>query len=123
MSTPRMAYCGLQCEECPVFAATVNNDDSLRKKTAKEWTKLFADYVDQKELLPTDMNCHGCQAETDCHFIGCMNCPIRKCSKGRNLETCADCSEYASCEMINGFFTMHQEAKQNLDNKRRNRDT
>ena len=26
--------CGLNCEECPVFIATVNDDDALRQKTA-----------------------------------------------------------------------------------------
>lgn len=123
----KLACCGLQCEECPVFIATANNDDALRQKTAREWTKFFAGYAAVKELAYLakglaleDMNCQGCQSEAGCHFIGCENCTIRKCCQGRNLPTCAGCAEYESCGMLNGFFTVHQQAKQNLDNIRKN---
>ena len=32
-----IACCGLDCENCAARIATVNNDDELREKTAKEW--------------------------------------------------------------------------------------
>ena len=32
--------CGLDCENCAARIATVNNDDELREKTAKEWSVL-----------------------------------------------------------------------------------
>ena len=35
-----IAYCGLDCEFCEARIATVNSDDDLRKKVAKEWTEL-----------------------------------------------------------------------------------
>ena len=35
-----IAYCGLDCEKCEARIATVNNDDSLREKVAKEWSEL-----------------------------------------------------------------------------------
>lgn len=31
-----IACCGLDCENCDARKATVNNDDALRKKTAKQ---------------------------------------------------------------------------------------
>ena len=33
-----IACCGLDCENCAARIATVNNDDELREKTAKEWS-------------------------------------------------------------------------------------
>jgi hypothetical protein len=116
----KLACCGLQCEGCPVFIATLKNDDALRQKTAREWTKLFADFMSKKELAVEDMNCQGCQSENGCRFIGCQDCIIRKCCEGKNFSTCAECAEYESCPMINGFFTVeqHKPAKLNLDNIR-----
>ena len=35
-----IACCGLDCENCTARIATVNNDDELREKTAKEWSVL-----------------------------------------------------------------------------------
>lgn len=35
-----IACCGLDCENCAARIATVNNDDELREKTAKEWSVL-----------------------------------------------------------------------------------
>jgi len=34
METMLMAYCGLDCRECPVFIATENDDDDARQKVA-----------------------------------------------------------------------------------------
>ena len=35
-----IAYCGLDCESCEARLATVNNDDALRRRVAKEWSEL-----------------------------------------------------------------------------------
>ncbi len=63
-----LGYCGLNCEECPVFVATANNDNGLRQKTAREWSKLYAgqlvEYSGKNSLSPEDMNCSGCQSES-----------------------------------------------------------
>jgi len=42
MGEPGLAYCGVNCRECPVFTATVNDDDELRLKTGKEWGELYS---------------------------------------------------------------------------------
>jgi hypothetical protein len=121
MGELRLACCGLDCKECPVFAATVNDDHELRRKTAEEWGELYSEYIGKKELSLEDMNCHGCQSDSDLRFIGCENCPIRGCCRGRNLATCADCDEYEACAMIHGFFTSAPQAEENLDRVRANR--
>src|SRR4030042_1198790 len=101
MGELKLAFCGSNCKECPLFIATVNDDNELKRKTAEEWGKLYSEYIGKKELLLEDMNCHGCKSDSDLRFIGCKNCPIRKCCKEKNLVTCADCDEYETCEMIN----------------------
>lgn len=35
-----IAYCGLDCEKCDAYIATINDDQHLREKTAKLWAKL-----------------------------------------------------------------------------------
>ncbi len=36
-----IAYCGLDCEKCDAYLATINNDPVvLREKTAKLWAEL-----------------------------------------------------------------------------------
>jgi hypothetical protein len=118
MKTFALGYCGLNCEECPVFIATSNDDSILRQETAREWSGLYAGYLG-KELKPEDMNCGGCRSQSNL-FIGCMSCPIRKCSCEKNLISCALCDEYEKCEMLNGFFGYHhQQAKNNLDQIRK----
>jgi len=38
-----IAYCGLNCETCEARLATINNDDALREKVAKEWGEMQAE--------------------------------------------------------------------------------
>ena len=35
-----IGYCGLDCEKCDAYIATVNDDNALREKTAKLWAEL-----------------------------------------------------------------------------------
>ncbi len=97
-----------------MFIATANNDDDLKLKTAEKWGKLYPEYIGKKGLSLEDMNCQGCQSD-GVRFVGCANCPIRNCSTGKGFGTCADCGEYETCAMLNGFFTSAPEAKENLD--------
>jgi hypothetical protein len=119
MKETDLAYCGLNCQRCPVLAATARNDYGLREKTAKEWSDLYAKILETmglNRLKPEDINCHGCRTESG-RFLGCERCSIRSCCQGKNLVTCASCTEYESCEMLKGFysFEVHHPAKDNLD--------
>jgi hypothetical protein len=104
MNTPALGYCGLNCEECPVFIATADDSRFLGK-----------------ELQPEDMHCTGCRSEVSL-FIGCANCLIRNCSREKKFATCAECRKDETCETLNGFFSYHhQMAKENLDRIREGR--
>ena len=35
-----IGYCGLDCEKCDAYLATINDDQVLREKTAKLWAEL-----------------------------------------------------------------------------------
>jgi hypothetical protein len=49
--------------------------------------------------------------------LGCMSCPIRKCSRDKKLTTCAACSDFESCDMLQGFYSnvLHRQARDNLN--------
>ena len=35
-----IAYCGLDCEKCDAYIATINDDQQLREKTARAWSEM-----------------------------------------------------------------------------------
>ena len=37
----RIAHCGLDCEKCDAYLATIHDDQALREKTAKLWACLL----------------------------------------------------------------------------------
>jgi hypothetical protein len=39
--SPMIAYCGLNCDECPALAATRENDAVKAQKIADDWSKQF----------------------------------------------------------------------------------
>jgi hypothetical protein len=116
MKSTAIGCCGLNCEDCLVFIATVNNDENLRQKTAEEWSKLYSEHVGKTGLKPKDMNCTGCKSEKRV-FVGCLNCPIRRCCGKKKSVTCANCEKFETCDILNGFYAVpaHQSAKDNLN--------
>ena len=55
-----IACCGLDCENCAARIATVNNDDELREKTAKEWSVLN----NTPEITAETIHCMGDRKST-----------------------------------------------------------
>ncbi len=110
-----IACCGLNCFECPAYAATKANDDSKRQKVADMWAKMF-----KMPLAAKDINCDGCLAETGILFGHCTNCAIRKSAKERKIKNCAYCPDY-SCEKLNSFLKImpDNKARENLERIRK----
>ena len=46
-----IGYCGLDCEKCDAYMATVNDDQALREKTAKQLPEL-----NNAPILPEQIN-------------------------------------------------------------------
>lgn len=101
--------CGLDCEKCDAYLATIHNDDALREKTAKLWSKL-----NNIEILPEMINCTGCRADgVKTYFCGNM-CEIRKCALGKGFETCGECGGMSACGTVKEIHDNSSEAAENL---------
>ncbi|MGN0702673.1 MAG: DUF3795 domain-containing protein [Lentihominibacter sp.] len=101
--------CGLDCEKCDSYIATINDDDELRAKTAKFWSEL-----NQVEILPEHINCLGCRTD-GIKSVFCESiCQIRKCALEKGYDTCGDCDKIDTCERLQSFVANVPEALDNL---------
>ena len=50
-----IGYCGLDCEKCDAYMATVNDDQALREKTAKQWAELNKSFPDRRTIENSDL--------------------------------------------------------------------
>lgn len=108
-----IAYCGINCSECPAFLATQKDDNNERKRVAEMWSKQF-----NTEFKPEDINCDGCLLESGRLFNYCRVCEIRKCGQEKGVKNCAYCDDYA-CETLNKFIDNVPEAKTTLEEIRK----
>jgi len=90
-----IAYCGLNCEVCEARFATVNNDDALRQRVAKEWSELNGVRITAEMI-----NCSGCRIPGVKTPYCDSLCPIRQCAMGKQMETCGSCPEMNFCEKL-----------------------
>ena len=104
------AYCGLDCEVCEARLATVNNDNDLRIKVAKEWSILNA-----AEITPEMINCSGCRSPGVKTVYWDSVCPIRQCAVARKMETCGSCPEMKSCEKVGAIIRNNPDALGRLE--------
>ena len=111
---PIIAYCGLDCEECPTYIAVQKGDRALQEKTAREWSEKYAAFTGRNDLRAEEMVCAGCTATDEKIFVGCRVCPMRNCARKHAYPSCAECGQFDSCEPLNGFFTQAPEAKARL---------
>lgn len=109
MTKKLIAYCGLDCEKCDARRATVGNDDSLREKVAKLWSK-----VNGVEITPAMINCDGCRVDGVKTPYCDSLCPIRQCAIGKAVETCGHCSAMDGCQSVGMVISNNAEALGNL---------
>jgi hypothetical protein len=103
-----ISYCGLLCNECPVYLATKENDEIKKEKLAKEYS--FENMVFTKE----DINCFGCFSEKTKDSKMCSNCPIMNCAKNKEIKNCGYCIEYP-CDIINKHLPQESSNRKRLD--------
>ena len=104
-----IAVCGLDCEKCDAYIATQNDDQALREKTAKLWSKL-----NNAPILPEHINCDGCRVNGRKTVFCDRLCGIRKCAMSKGYETCGDCPEMETCETLGNITSNCPEALRNL---------
>lgn len=103
----RFGYCGMDCSKCPVYLATINNNDDSKKEIAEEWSKTYKEFL-EKDMKSEDIHCLGCKIKNQHLFIGCQICDIRKCCSVKGLESCRECVNFDTCEIIQGFLSFHE---------------
>ena len=108
-----IAFCGTYCSECPVSLATQKNDDIMRQKVLKIWTKQY-----KMELSIEDINCQGCKTDGSQLFVHCKKCDIRNCALEKQIDSCIRCNSYP-CKQIEDFFSFVPIARDNLEMLRR----
>ena len=104
-----IGYCGLDCEQCDAYLATINDDQKLREKTAKLWAEL-----NNAPILPEHINCQGGRVE-GVKTVFCESlCGIRQCALKKGVATCGDCSELESCPTVGAILENNPTALKNL---------
>ena len=104
-----IGYCGLDCERCDAYLATIHDDQALREKTAKLWAEL-----NQAPILPEYINCEGCRGN-GAKTVFCESlCAIRKCAMERGLSTCGGCSNFDACSTMQAFAGQNPTVLENL---------
>ena len=108
-----IAVCGLDCEACEARAATMNDDDELRRKVAKRWSELNG-----VEITPEMINCAGCRVDGVKTPYCDSLCPIRQCALARGHATCGDCPDMETCETLGMIVNNNPQARRNLTTER-----
>ena len=102
-----IAYCGLDCSECPAYIATQKDDFDELKKIANELSS------ESMVFKPEELYCDGCNSEGRI-FKWCKECPIRICCSDKGYENCAYCGDYI-CDNLKMTFDKASSAKETLD--------
>ena len=109
MMNNMIAYCGLNCEKCDAYLATINDDQLLREKTAKKWAQL-----NNAPILPEHINCEGCRVNGVKTVYCDRLCAIRQCAMEKQMATCGDCQELEICPTVGMILSNNSEALKNL---------
>ncbi len=104
-----IAYCGLDCEKCDAYLATIHDDEALREKTAKLWAAL-----NHAPILPEHINCQGCRVN-GVKTVFCETlCGIRQCALKKGMVTCGDCPDLDTCQTVGAILSNNPTARENL---------
>lgn len=104
-----IAYCGLDCEKCDAYLATLHDDQALREKTAALWTRLNG-----VPITPEMINCQGCRADGVKTVFCDSLCAIRQCAMKKGVTTCGGCPELETCPTVGTIHSNNAEALENL---------
>lgn len=107
-----LAFCGLDCAECPARTATITDDVSLKASTAAAWSKEFG-----FAFTPEMIHCTGCR-EAGAKIGHCGECAMRACGLKKGLAHCGECPDYGICPTLGDFLRSVPAAKVRLDTAR-----
>lgn len=108
MQIEQIAPCGIDCNNCDAYIATLTGNTELRLKLAENY---LAQYY--KEIDPETLYCDACSSEGR-HIGFCAECEIRACAFGKGYSTCAECSEFP-CEKGSFIWTESSKSRAKLE--------
>jgi len=82
------AVCGLYCEACRWYIATVEDPELLRRLAA------------QRCVSEEEARCHGCRSDRRLYY--CATCRMSACAAERGIDFCGDCGEFP-CDELKRF--------------------
>lgn len=88
----KIAYCGIYCDTCPLYKATIANDDEAKMKVAKEWGA-----NNKSDFKLEEYYCYGCKDKRSLGAVG-YNCTVKECAIKRGYALCSQCSELEACD-------------------------
>src|SRR4030042_6202854 len=112
--TERLGYCGLTCQNCPIYQATRVQNKAEQERMRTEIMRICREEYGLIYNLKDITDCDGCWTENGNLFSACRNCKIRNCAGEREYENCACCPEYP-CNNLEEFYSKDPSAKSNLD--------
>ena len=90
------AYCGIDCDNCPIFIATIRKDFNPLQKFASE---AVVRYGGTKEFY-LRQRCYGCLQNTHVKTDYCSQCSVRNCAVDKKVKNCAYCNDFEACEIL-----------------------
>jgi hypothetical protein len=108
-----IAYCGIDCDICPIRLATLEPDDTKRNDMRVSIAQLLNQEYGNNVTVQDVPDCDGCRSDTGRLFSGCAQCQIRSCAIIRNVQSCAYCQEYA-CDKLQNHFKSYPKAESRL---------
>ncbi|MCK5833873.1 DUF3795 domain-containing protein [bacterium] len=109
----KLAYCGLDCESCPIYIATKTENPIARAAMREDIARICFEKYGMNYTSEEITDCDGCRNDGRL-FIECANCAIRACARTREVENCAFCDNYA-CEKLTALFETDPLFKENLE--------
>lgn len=103
-----LSYCGLLCNECPLYIATKDNDMAAKQRLARECS------TGDVTFTADDMTCAGCgQAQADNSKM-CGDCEIRACARLKAVESCGHCRAYP-CAIVDRRLPSDSDGRRRLN--------
>ncbi len=86
----KLACCGDDCNYCPRYTGTINNDEEALRRAAEIWYEIgWRDRI----LPPDEMKCYGCLSVKNCAY------GIKGCCRKKKIDNCGYCVEMP-CERL-----------------------
>lgn len=91
-----LAYCGVDCEACEIYRATVFGEP-LKPEVIKRWREEFKQFHGIESVESEHLKCRGCRYEGLDSYYGFKLCPIRGCCKRHGFISCGLCPDVKTC--------------------------